>query len=115
MAQGKCPHGFPAAKVKRAPVLTLFFLWRLHGRPKHAYSLLSDIRDVGFLQCKPSTIYALLSSMEKAGLVESRLDSAAAHPRRLYRTTAKGWRLLRSVKASRIKGLWREFVQFLLS
>jgi DNA-binding PadR family transcriptional regulator len=100
--------------VKRAPVLTLFFLWRLHGQPKHAYLLLEDVRSVGFLSCKPSTIYALLSSMEKAGLVKSRLDTRARRARRLYSTTEKGWRVLASAKASHIKGLWRKFVGFLL-
>ena len=57
----------------------------------------------------------LLASMEKAGLLKSRLDTNASHARRLYETTPKGWALLGKVKARRIKGLWREFVTFLLS
>jgi len=105
----------PAARIKRAPILTLFFIWRLRGEPRHAYFLLDDIRTVGFLSCKPSTVYALLASMEKAGLVKSHLDSKGARPRSLDQTTDKGWQTLQSVKASRIKGLWREFVGFLLS
>jgi|GEM_PF-1537754 len=112
---GKCRHGrLPAAHAKRAPILALFFIWRLSGAPRHAYFLLNDIREVGFMQCKPSTIYALLSNMEKAGLVASRLDSSSGRPRRLYKTTVKGKALLESVKTSRLRGVWREFVRFLL-
>ena len=107
--------GIPAAKIKRAPVLTLFFLWRLHEKPRHAYSLMEDIRSVGFLQCKPSTIYAVLDNMEKSGLVKSHIDTKSMHVRRMYQTTPKGWKLLDKVKARHIRGLWREFVTFLLS
>ncbi|MCX6770815.1 MAG: PadR family transcriptional regulator [Candidatus Micrarchaeota archaeon] len=109
------PHGFPAVAAKHAPVISLFFIWRLKGAPRHAYSLIKDIRDVGFLQCKPSTVYALLSKMEEAGLVKSHVDTNGRHMRRLYQTTAKGSALLASTKASRIKGVWRGFVEFLLS
>jgi DNA-binding PadR family transcriptional regulator len=95
--------------------VTLFFIWRLHGSQRHPYSLLQDIYEVGFLKCKPSTVYALLSKMEKAGLVKSHVDAKGAHARRLYRTTAKGWALLHRAKAGHMKGVWRQFVQFLLS
>jgi len=116
MADLKCPHHhLPAAKIKRAPIITLFFIWRLSGRPRHAYSLIKDIRDVGFVQCKPSTIYALLSSMEKAGLVSSKVKMEGKRSRRLYSTTAKGKKVLRSVKRAHLKGVWREFVSDLLS
>ncbi len=109
-----CAHQFPTA-AKHAPVITLFFIWRLKGAPRHAYSLIKDIRDVGFLQCKPSTVYALLSKMEKAGLVKSHVVTKGSRVRRQYQATAKGAALLASTKASRIKGVWREFVSYLLS
>ena len=83
--------------------------------PRHAYSLIKDIRDVGFLKCKPSTIYALLAKMENMGLVKSHIETKGSRVRRLYLTTAKGSALLASTKASRIKGVWREFVSYLLS
>jgi DNA-binding PadR family transcriptional regulator len=109
------PHGFPTAAAKHAPVITLFFIWRLQGESRHAYSLIQDIRDVGFLQCKPSTVYALLSRMEDSGLVKSHVETKGSRVRRQYQTTAKGAALLASTKASRIRGVWREFVEFLLS
>ena len=116
MAKAKRPaaHCFPTA-AKHAPIITLFFIWRLIGAPRHAYSLIKDIRDVGFLKCKPSTVYALLSKMEEAGLVRSHVVTKGSRVRRQYQTTAKGAALLASTKASRIKGVWREFVTYLLS
>ena len=113
-AKRKGAHPFPTA-AKHAPVITLFFIWRLMGEPRHAYSLIKDIRDVGFLKCKPSTVYALLSKMEDAGLVKSHVVTKGSRMRRLYQSTAKGATLLASTKASRIKGVWREFVIYLLS
>ena len=107
-------HPFPTA-AKHAPVITLFFIWRLSGVPRHAYSLIKDIREIGFLKCKPSTVYALLSKMEEAGLVRSHVETKGSRVRRQYQTTAKGVSLLASTKASRIKGVWREFVTYLLS
>ena len=106
---------FPSVAAKHAPIITLFFIWRLSGKPRHAYSLIKDIRDVGFLKCKPSTVYALLSKMEKAGLARSHVETKGSRVRRLYQATAKGSALLASTKASRIKGVWREFVTYLLS
>ena len=116
MADAKCSHAHPfPTSAKHAPVVTIFFIWRLKGEPRHAYSLIKDMRDVGFLQCKPSTIYALLSKMEEAGLVKSHIKAEGSRARRLYQTTQKGAKLLLSIKESRIKGVWREFVMALLS
>ncbi|MCX6769283.1 MAG: PadR family transcriptional regulator [Candidatus Micrarchaeota archaeon] len=105
----------PAEAMRRTPILALFFIWRLHGKPRHAYSLLKDVREVGIAVCKPSTVYLILSKMDEAGIVKSHLDSKGTHTRRLYQTTEKGWKILHKVKDSRMKGVWREFVQFLLS
>lgn len=98
----------------KAPVLTMFFLWRLHSKPSHGYSLIEDMKNIGIVRCKPSTIYALLSSLEKDGLVKGRFDRAGEHMRKLYLTTPLGWKLLQETKKRKIRGLWREFVAFLL-
>ena len=113
VAKRQRDHMFPTA-AKHAPVITLFFIWRLIGAPRHAYSLIKDMRDVGFLQCKPSTTYSLLSKMEAAGLVKSHIETKGSRVRRLYQTTQKGAKLLASIKESRIKGVWRAFVSDLL-
>ncbi len=102
-------------KDSHAPIMTLFFIWRLHGKPRHGYSLIKDMREIAIPICKPSTVYALLAKLERAGLVRSRLDESSAHARKLYQTTAKGWELLQNIKNTRMKGIWREFIKGLLS
>ncbi len=97
------------------PILTLFFIWRLHGEPRHGYSLIKDLREIAIAPSKPSTVYALLAKLEKAGMVKSRLDSRAAHVRKLYQTTAQGWNLLQEVKKRKMRGLWREFISGLIA
>ena len=105
----------PKANNKRAPMMCLFFIWRLQDEPRHAYSLLKDIREVGIVSLKPSAVYALLSGMEKEGFVKSHIDTSSQHARRLYRTTPKGRAYIASVKKMRVRGAWREFMEFLLS
>ena len=114
-ARGAIRKKLPAKAIHRAPIMALFFIWRLHGKPRHAYSLLKDVREVGIATCKPSTVYLILSKMDEAGIVKSHLDNKGTRTRRLYQTTEKGWKLLSKIKESRIRGAWREFVQFLLS
>ena len=114
MAAGKKSVCIPRHKM-RAPIMTLFFIWRLHGKPRHGYSLIADIREIAIAPCKPSTVYALLIKLEKAGLVRSHMDGHGAHVRKLYQTTQKGWELLQRIKGSKIRGLWREFIKELLS
>lgn len=112
--ESKCNGKLLRLQKHKAPVLTMFFLWRLHSKPSHGYSLIEDMRHIGIVQCKPSTIYALLSKLEKDGLVKGRFDQTGEHLRKLYQTTPKGWSLLQEAKKRKIKGLWREFVSFLL-
>ncbi|VVC01186.1 Transcriptional regulator PadR-like family protein [uncultured archaeon] len=114
--QGSSVSGrVPGMVMRKAPVITLFFLWRLRDRPTHGYSLMQDMRDIGIAQCKLSTVYSLLAKLEKSGLVKSRLDGKGRHMRRLYQTTAKGWKLLQEVKKKKVRGLWREFIRHLLA
>jgi DNA-binding PadR family transcriptional regulator len=108
-------HGIHGPKDKRSPILTLFFIWRLHKKPSHGYSLIKDIERMGTAKCQPSTVYALLAKLEKAGIVESHYGRGAEHMRKLYQTTEKGWKLLQEVKKTKIRGLWREFIEHLLA
>ena len=113
--QGAKKHCVLGLSGSHAPIMTLFFIWRLHGKPSHGYSLLKDVREIAISPCKPSTVYALLAKLESEGLVKSHFDERGARVRRLYRTTPKGWELLQSVKKNKIRGLWRDFVHELLS
>ena len=112
--KGAHPHCIPSAGNKRAPIMSLFFIWRLQGEPRHAYSLIKDIREIGIASLKPSAVYALLSGMEQSGLVKSHMDTSSRHARRMYVTTPKGKAMIAKVKKARIRGLWREFMEFLL-
>ena len=105
----------PSHKMGHAPILSLFFIWRLHGKPRHGYSLIKDLREIAIPPCKPSTTYLLLSKLEIAGLVKSHFDERGARVRKLYQTTAKGWELFQTIKRTKMKGLWKEFIQGLLS
>lgn len=107
-------HGMHGPNDKSSPILTLFFIWRLHKKPSHGYSLIKDIEQMGATQCKPSTVYVLLAKLEKAGMVKSHYGRGAAHMRKLYQTTEKGWKLLQNVKKTKMMGLWREFIEHLL-
>lgn len=114
MAAGKKRICIPSPKADRAPIITLFFLWRLHSAPRHGYSIIQDMRKVAIPLCKPSTVYALLAKLEKAGLVKSHYDESSAHARKMFQTTPKGWLLLQKVKKQKVRGLWREFITDLL-
>jgi DNA-binding PadR family transcriptional regulator len=115
MAAGKKALLIPTSKAHRAPIMSLFFLWRLHSGEHHGYSIMQDMKEIAISQCKPSTVYSLLAKLEKEGLIKSRVDSTGPHSRRLYSTTAKGWNLVQDIKKHKIKGLWREFIGSLLS
>ena len=114
-AGGPKVRRIPTSNVHRAPIITLFLIWRLHGKPRHGYLLVKDMKELAVKPVKPSTVYALLVKMESAGLVKSHVDSGGRHIRRLYSTTAKGWKVLQWIKKNKIKGLWREFMASMLS
>lgn len=104
----------PNHQIGNAPILSLFFIWRLHGKPRHGYSLIKDLREIAIPTCKPSTVYSLLTKLERRGLVKSHLEDIQGRARRLYQTTAKGWGIFQAVKKTKMKGLWREFIRGLL-
>lgn len=102
-------------KARKAPILMLFFIWRLEKEPMHGYSLAKDMEQVAFSSCKPSTVYSILAKLERKGLVESRYEKNGKRMRKLYQTTGKGRALLEKVRGKLSKGLLREFVKSLIS
>lgn len=95
--------------------LRLFFIWRLARKPMHGYQILGEVQDMGLIWCKPSTVYSILSSLERDGLVRSRTSKAAGRTRKTYSTTAAGEAKLAFVKKNKIKGVLRQFMEELLS
>ena len=99
------------SQTPKARFLSLFLIWRLKKKPQHGYSLLDEVREIELSPSKPSTLYALLAKLEKAGFVHSTYDETGPHVRRIYRTTARGWALFLGIKKRRMHGVFREFVR----
>ena len=109
-------HMIPAPKPGHGPkFLGLFFIWRLKKSPAHCYSLLDEIKDMGMVSVKPSTVYLILSKLEKAGLVKSEVKQAGRRARRVYSVTLKGRAVFEKLKKEKVKGQLREFLAELLS
>lgn len=102
-----------SAKAYHTQFLTLFLIWRLHKNEAYGYSLLQEMRGMPVSAKKPSTIYAILGKLEKAGLVRSRLEHRGARVRKIYQTTRKGWALFEGIRRKRIRGMLREFIRAL--
>jgi DNA-binding PadR family transcriptional regulator len=89
-------------------MLSLFLLWRLHVTPMHGYAILKDIHEA-VTPSQPSTLYSLLTKLEHAGLVKSRIEESEGRERKVYQTTPKGWALFLEIKRTHIQGVWKEF------
>lgn len=113
MMVGKQKTREPFGDGKRK-FLSLFLLWRLNKNPEYGYSLISEFNNISIGPSKPSTIYLMLSKLEKMGLVHGEKKEVDQRVRKLYKTTEKGRALLKKVKDEKITGKLREFMAFLL-
>lgn len=115
--EGKIGGRFGVKKGGMPPIprklLALFLIWRLKQKPQHGYSLISEIRGLDVSPSKPSTIYLLLSNLERAGFIKSSVDEHALRMRKIYSTTQKGWDIYLNLKKKRMHGLFLEFVRSL--
>ncbi len=94
--------------------LALFLLWRLKKEPMYGYLLIDEINELGLSPRRQSTVYAILSKLEKGSLIRGHNEQAGRRIRKMYRTTAKGAALLKKVKDTRITGVLREFLEGML-
>ncbi len=62
-------------------------------RPGHGYALLQTLADAG-IAVDANTLYPLLRRLEDQGLLSSEWDTTASRPRKIYRTSAAGERVL---------------------
>jgi PadR family transcriptional regulator, regulatory protein PadR len=99
----------------KAKFLSVFLLWRLLRGPVYAYSLRDEIGKIAIHTYQPSTLYAVLSGLEKSGLVEGRSEEVNGRVRRMYSITAKGREVLDARKRENIRGPFREFMKYMLS
>ena len=75
-------------------LLDLIVLQFLKTRPMHGYQVITEIRENFRVYFGPSTIYPLLNGLEKKGYVKSEWDMSNERPRKVYRLTVEGQKLL---------------------
>lgn len=75
-------------------LLDLIVLQFLDSEPMHGYQIITKIRRGFGVYFGPSTVYPLLSSLEKKGHVESKWNMKSERPRKVYELTSQGRNLL---------------------
>lgn len=80
----------------RRGTLVMLALSRLR-EPAYGYALVKSLADHG-IPIEANTLYPLMRRLEAQGLLESEWDHAGSKPRKYYRTTTEGLRVLRAVE-----------------
>ena len=88
--------------------LPTLILQALEREPSHGYRIAQCIKDrsSGVLDFKEGTLYPALHKLENNGLVESREATENGRPRRYYRITESGRKIL-----ARDRAEWRQLSQ----
>ena len=75
-------------------LLDLIVLQLLENKPMHGYQIITSIRRSFGVYFGPSTVYPLLSTLEKKGHVKSEWNMNGERPRKVYTLTPDGQSLL---------------------
>jgi PadR family transcriptional regulator, regulatory protein PadR len=75
-------------------LLDLIILQFLSNQPMHGYEVITKIRKNFGVYFGPSTIYPLMSTLEKKGYIDSRWNMDFDRPRKVYSLTTNGQNLL---------------------
>jgi PadR family transcriptional regulator PadR len=75
-------------------LLDLIILQFLSTQPMHGYQIITKIRKNFGVYFGPSTIYPLLGTLEKKGLVASQWNTNSERPRKIYSLTNNGKSML---------------------
>jgi DNA-binding PadR family transcriptional regulator len=75
-------------------LLDLIILQFLNNEPMHGYQIITKIRKNFGVYFGPSTIYPLLSNLEKKGYVGSEWNMNFDRPRKVYKLTNNGQNML---------------------
>jgi len=75
-------------------LLDMIILTILEKKPMHGYELMTTIRKSYGIWFGPSTIYPLLSQIEKKNYISSHWDMEVERPRKTYKLTDDGKRAL---------------------
>ena len=83
-------------ELRRGTVVLACLL--LLRKPGYGYALLDELRDIGF-SVDANTLYPLLRRLEGQGMLASEWNTQEARPRKFYRTSPAGERLLAALLA----------------
>jgi len=75
-------------------LLDLIILQFLNAQPMHGYQVITKIRKNFGIYFGPSTVYPLLSTLEKKGFVGSEWNMDSERPRKVYHLTSTGKNML---------------------
>ena len=81
-------------------LLDLVVLGLLKEKSIHGYGIITSIRRNFGVYFGPSTVYPLLSELEKAGNIKSEWDLTHDRPRKVYTLTTEGQSLLTGAEES---------------
>jgi PadR family transcriptional regulator, regulatory protein PadR len=81
-------------------LLDLIILQMLNTQPMHGYEVITKIRKSYGVYFGPSTIYPLLSSLEKKKHIISHWDMCNERPRKVYTLTSSGQAMLNFTESS---------------
>ena len=81
-------------------LLDMIVLQLLRNKPMHGYQIITSIRKKFGVYFGPSTVYPMLSMLEKKGQVKSEWDMTHQRPRRVYTLTTEGQDLLAFTEGS---------------
>ena len=79
----------------------------LKTRPMHGYQVITNLRKQFSVYFGPSTVYPLLSAMEKKGHIRSRWDLEHDRPRKVYEITHQGVEMLNCTEDS-LNNIYRQ-------
>jgi len=75
-------------------LLDLIILQFISCQPMHGYQVITKIRKTFGVYFSPSTIYPLLATLEKKGYVNSQWNMKNERPRKVYKLTTEGQKIL---------------------
>ncbi|MGD6934297.1 MAG: PadR family transcriptional regulator [Candidatus Bathyarchaeia archaeon] len=75
-------------------LLDLIILQFLNTQPMHGYEVITKVRKTFGVYFGPSTVYPLLSTLEKKGYIASQWDMENDRPRKVYSLTNDGHNML---------------------
>ena len=81
-------------------LLDLIILQFLNTEPMHGYQVITKIRKSFGVYFGPSTVYPLLGTLEKKGLVKSEWNMNSDRPRKIYSLTNNGQNMLNFTEES---------------